>query len=837
MPRDLLTQSSAVHQAMDEYDTMGGDEFLRRYGFGPAKWCFVLRDGKRYPSKAIYGVAVGKEHPERGPLTSNDFSGGESTVIRSLRNLGFEVDTGGGEEPAMLRVDELERLRESFLRYMNGFSRFGDGGEYDARERAYKDELRQVFAAEVLPRAEAPLTSAGEAVELTNAYYRTLTAKLAFNDNSPQNLINWQVYDWLKPADLGRSEAIGRALHALLADDGDRTDRLGKFINTVGTALRDSGGSGPYGIARLIGSCALMLQDPSTFVAIRTDVWKTAVETLTGAKFPSHSDEIARVRVSLDLADQIFAHMAQEWRWEPRDFIDVQSFLWVALMYKPEDATDQFANYTRRILQRLSEIRNGPFREDPELWAAMNGLKDWVRSAAPVQTRPNLIVNWSVGKGNWATIPWLAIMDQRVTTTTQEGVYVVMLISRDLQSVYLTLAQGITAVVNAHGGREGVRILSERAATLRSMVPELTEAGIELSGEIDLGADARLANSYEAGRIAHVRLDANSLPNDAEFSSYLAALLSAYDKVVLPSDDTAREAAASALPYTIDDALADLFMDRAAFERMLAIWQRKKNMILQGAPGVGKTFVARRLAYALMGEKDLSRVETVQFHQSYGYEDFIQGYRPTLTGGFSRTNGTFFRFCERAAADGGRPYVFIIDEINRGNLSKVFGELMMLVESDKRGPDWRTTLAYSSEEDQPFFVPDNVLILGMMNTADRSLSLVDYALRRRFAFVSLKPAFDDPKFRAHLRTCGVANEIVDRTIERMTELNAAIAADKINLGPGFQIGHSFFVPANGSVNSEWYSMVVQTEIRPLLEEYWFDEPARADEWCGRLLAP
>ena len=237
-----------------------------------------------------------------------------------------------------------------------------------------------------------------------------------------------------------------------------------------------------------------------------------------------------------------------------------------------------------------------------------------------------------------------------------------------------------------------------------------------------------------------------------------------------------------------------------------------------------------------MGYRAPSRVETVQLHQSYAYEDFVQGYRPTEAGGFELRDGVFLRFCNAALKDPGRDYVLIIDEINRGNLSMVFGELMLLIEQDKRNAGWATRLTYTRPNDPKIYVPDNLLIIGMMNTADRSLSMVDYALRRRFAFVTLRPQFAAPAFREHLTGAGIPSDVVDRIRSRMTELNDSIARDTINLGPGFQIGHSFFVPVEAGWYSEtWYDRIVDTEIRPLLEEYWFDEPKKAAGWRDRLM--
>lgn len=323
---------------------------------------------------------------------------------------------------------------------------------------------------------------------------------------------------------------------------------------------------------------------------------------------------------------------------------------------------------------------------------------------------------------------------------------------------------------------------------------------------------------------------------------YLARLSDRLDAAFsAPFDDpegrVAPEAPGLKEAYTSEDAAADAFLPKGEIDEILDLWETKLNIILQGAPGVGKSFMAKRLAYALIGEADPDRVETVQFHQSYAYEDFVQGYRPTPDRGFALRDGVFLRVCEAARKDGGRRYVLIIDEINRGNLSKIFGELMLLIEPDKRGDTWAARLAYAEPEADRFHVPDNLFIIGMMNTADRSLSMVDYALRRRFAFITLRPQYRSDRFSAHLRDKAVPVEIIERIVERMCRLNEEIASDVQNLGPGFEIGHSFFVPTRGDVFAEaWYERVMKTEIAPLLAEYWFDDDAKAAEARSRLLA-
>jgi 5-methylcytosine-specific restriction protein B len=294
-------------------------------------------------------------------------------------------------------------------------------------------------------------------------------------------------------------------------------------------------------------------------------------------------------------------------------------------------------------------------------------------------------------------------------------------------------------------------------------------------------------------------------------------------------------------PYSIDDLIASgVFLTEDEVKQILERLHSKKAMILQGPPGVGKTFIARKLAYALMKEIDHDRLEMMQFHQSYSYDDFIRGYRPVPgeAGSFALQNGVFYEFCQKAIQDPDREYVFVIDEINRGNLSQIFGELLMLIEADKRGPEFALPLTYRNEDEPHFFVPPNLYLIGLMNVADRSLAMVDYALRRRFVFITLKPQYESEFFRQWLLERGMDADLVQLIIERMTKLNMEIRQDPF-LGENYEIGHSFFLPKGDNfagLDENWYRGVVHTEIVPLLKEYWFDNPKKAEEAGKRLLA-
>lgn len=324
--------------------------------------------------------------------------------------------------------------------------------------------------------------------------------------------------------------------------------------------------------------------------------------------------------------------------------------------------------------------------------------------------------------------------------------------------------------------------------------------------------------AYEKAKLPVKTL--TDITNYKEDIEYINELISNGEVIERPVIDTYPE-------YLPEKFLEEVYITEDEYWTLRKLLFNKKNLIIQGAPGVGKTFMAKRLAYSIMEVKDTDRVMMVQFHQSYSYEDFVMGYRPSKEG-FDLRDGSFYSFCKQAEEDSENDYFFIIDEINRGNLSKIFGELFMLIENDKRGEKNKIQLLYT---DESFFIPKNVYIIGLMNTADRSLAMIDYALRRRFAFFDLKPGFDSNGFNDYQTQLN--NKKFNKMVEVMKELNQEIKEDE-SLGEGFRIGHSYLCNIKSGNLDEKLNFIVEYEIIPLLKEYWFDELEKVERWSEKL---
>lgn len=305
------------------------------------------------------------------------------------------------------------------------------------------------------------------------------------------------------------------------------------------------------------------------------------------------------------------------------------------------------------------------------------------------------------------------------------------------------------------------------------------------------------------------------------------------------NEDTPPESPPAQKPesYTIDDILEDgCFLEKSKLTEVLGRLEEKQNLILQGPPGTGKTWLAKRLAYALIGRKDTDKVRSVQFHPNMSYEDFVRGYRPSGDGKLELVDGPFIEMIDAAREDQSSRHVIVIEEINRGNPAQIFGEMLTLLESDKRTPDEALELTYRKTDGERVHIPENLYVIGTMNMADRSLAMVDFALRRRFAFVNMEPTLNERWSGWVHEHSDIDPDALSQIKGKLDSLNQTIAEDP-NLGPQFRIGHSFVTPNDKIPDAnDWFKQVVETEIGPLLDEYWYDDREKAQEERNNLLS-
>lgn len=264
--------------------------------------------------------------------------------------------------------------------------------------------------------------------------------------------------------------------------------------------------------------------------------------------------------------------------------------------------------------------------------------------------------------------------------------------------------------------------------------------------------------------------------------------------------------------YTKETFLSEVYFNEKDYDELRSLILKRKNIILQGAPGVGKTYIAKRMIYSILGQKDEDKILSIQFHEQYSCDEFMEGYRPDDIGVYKYKKGCFKKICNKARNDPDNKYFVLIDEINRGNIIKIFGESFALIEIDKRGKENYIELACSRER---FYVPDNIYIIGTMNTFSQELQIKDFALRRRFCFYTINPAFENEKFKNYYSQ----NPLLNKVINGILEVNK-------NLNSDIQIGHSYFCKAQ---DDEDIKMTIRYNIVPLIKQYYINDDKTANE--------
>lgn len=637
----------------------------------------------------------------------------------------------------------------------------------------------------------------------------------------------WGFADWLQSVPDAQARQFRHMLLYMLFPDeferafsaGDRKDIAEHF---AGLPKSRSGKMTPAELDRVLRTTRTALEvkhaskDLDYYCNPLKDLWQPNWEEAAGSITTEHVQQairdIDRDGIPVDARSSTYDLVYGEKRYPPKLVFSASFRKATGTVLSHQKFAGGDDTVAFRILRNLglSIVPKDTISELVEKFLAQANAGVDLRTSDYPKMYRGLQLKVGFGQGTFSRVPWIAFLAEGQKVSA--GIYPVLLYYKDAN--LLILAYGVsetTAPLQQWNGLNDAPTIFRYQQDTHSRQPERYGTSfVDIAFEIPDGLDL------------------------SQLTARLDAMIDTYNSSIAKETTILALEISKELTFTKEEAMDGLFVDSEKFSLLLERLELRKNIILQGPPGVGKTFFARRLAQAYVGTKDPDRIATVQFHASYAYEDFVQGYRPDGKSGFERRDGAFLRFCRRALTDPARPYVFVIDEINRANLSKVFGELMLLIEFDKRHADFAIELAYSIEGEPPFHVPANVHIIGLMNTADRSLALVDYALRRRFSFFDVEPGFTKKEFEFFMLNRGVPEALFTHMKEQISALNEEISKDA-DLGRGFIIGHSFFcdLPAD-DVSEDAYNDVILYEISPLLREYWLDG-IQAETWCKRLL--
>lgn len=632
------------------------------------------------------------------------------------------------------------------------------------------------------------------------------------------------------------ADAVRERLVGLLYGDGDLAERVDRF--TSWAQMDDRADGAGRSVNATVASYLLAASQPHRYAFCKPSVYTPAAKALLGEAVGSgspgervaHATAFYRTTLSLlrdehglPFEDLMHVHIAF--------YVVKQDDLfpgWKEL--REGQASGELAQTFEAILADYDRARREePFGKTDEsgtvrpMWALFERAVELLRASGAVQRHPHVRVSWSVGAGNWARVPWIALMDERETTSTQRGTYVVYLFREDATGVYLTLNQGVTDTIKEHGRREGHPILADQARRLREATPQLEGAGFTLDGDVDLRASGGLGADYEVSTVAYTLYEQDRVPQDGRLLDDLGAVLDAYGSVV-GGGVTYGGGDDEETGWVADDAARELIAAQPAGRLLLD----RKNVILYGPPGTGKTRASLELARHWKRWQGEDTVEQVTFHPTFAYEDFVEGFRPDPDDGtFKRRDGVFVQLCDRARDDEDRQYLLLVDEINRGDVSRILGELVTGLEKDKRGAHAARRLPYSQ---RPFWVPPNLHVLGTMNTADRSISLMDVAVRRRFAFVETPP---DPDVLASAE--GHVHDVEGVPLAALLRaLNARLHS--VGVDRDRAIGHSYLllreVPGDAL---DRLADRLRYDVVPMVEEYCYADRQLMRDVLGALV--